>query len=34
MNLFNIRVYGILLNEFNQVLVSDEFINGKGLGKQ
>jgi 8-oxo-dGTP diphosphatase len=28
MNLFNIRVYGILLNECKQVLVSDEFIRG------
>jgi 8-oxo-dGTP diphosphatase len=28
MNLFNIRVYGILLNERKQVLVSDEFIRG------
>ena len=28
MNLFNIRVYGILFNELNQVLVSDEFIRG------
>ena len=28
MNFFNIRVYGILLNEQKQVLVSDEFIRG------
>lgn len=28
MNLFNIRVYGILINENRQVLVSDEFIRG------
>ena len=28
MTLFNIRVYGILMNEKNQVLVSDEFIRG------
>ena len=28
MNLFNIRVYGILINEQRQVLVSDEFIRG------
>lgn len=28
MALFNIRVYGILLNEQKQVLVSDEFIRG------
>jgi len=26
--MFNIRVYGILINESNQVLVSDEFIRG------
>src|SRR5687767_11023900 len=28
MNFFNIRVYGILINEKKQVLVSDEFIRG------
>jgi 8-oxo-dGTP diphosphatase len=28
MNLFNIRVYGILLGEDNSVLVSDEYIRG------
>ena len=28
MNLFNIRVYGILINDKRQVLVSDEFIRG------
>ena len=28
MTLFNIRVYGILINEKKQVLVSDEFIRG------
>lgn len=28
MNLFNLRVYGILVNEKKQVLVSDEFIRG------
>ena len=28
MNLFNIRVYGILINDKKQVLVSDEFIRG------
>lgn len=28
MQLFNIRVYGILVNEQKQVLVSDEFIRG------
>jgi 8-oxo-dGTP diphosphatase len=27
--MFNIRVYGILINEARQVLVSDEFIRGK-----
>lgn len=27
--MFNVRVYGILLNENRQVLVSDEFIRGK-----
>lgn len=27
--MFNIRVYGILMNEQKQVLVSDEFIRGK-----
>lgn len=29
MNQFNIRVYGILLNNNKQVLVSDEYIRGK-----
>lgn len=29
MEKFNIRVYGILLNEQKQLLVSDEFIRGK-----
>ncbi|MBC7947024.1 MAG: NUDIX domain-containing protein [Chitinophagaceae bacterium] len=28
MNKFNLRVYGILINEKRQVLVSDEFIRG------
>lgn len=28
MHFFNVRVYGILLNEKRQVLVSDEFIRG------
>ena len=28
MSIFNIRVYGILINERQQVLVSDEFIRG------
>jgi ADP-ribose pyrophosphatase YjhB (NUDIX family) len=27
-HLFNVRVYGLLINEFNQVLVSDEYIRG------
>lgn len=27
--MFNVRVYGILINEDNQVLVSDEYIRGK-----
>lgn len=27
--MFNIRVYGVLINEKKQVLVSDEFIRGK-----
>ena len=27
--MFNVRVYGILINEAKQVLVSDEFIRGK-----
>ncbi len=27
--MFNIRVYGILINEKKQILVSDEFIRGK-----
>ena len=26
--MFNIRVYGILINEKNQVLVADEYIRG------
>lgn len=29
MNQFNVRVYGILMNEAKQVLVSDEFIKGQ-----
>lgn len=28
MQLFNVRVYGILINELNEVLVSDEYIRG------
>ncbi len=31
--MFNIRVYGILINEFKQVLVSDEWIRGTYLTK-
>jgi 8-oxo-dGTP diphosphatase len=31
--MFNIRVYGILLNENKQVLVSDEFIRGMQITK-
>ncbi len=30
---FNIRVYGILVNNLNQVLISDELINGKNYTK-
>ncbi|MEO7307372.1 MAG: NUDIX domain-containing protein [Ferruginibacter sp.] len=33
MNMFNIRVYGILINEEKQVLVSDEFIRGAYITK-
>lgn len=33
MNQFNLRVYGILMNEKNQVLVSDELIRGKRYTK-
>lgn len=29
MNFFNIRVYGILINEKNQLLLSDEYIRGE-----
>ena len=32
-NMFNIRVYGILINEYRQVLVSDEFIRGAYITK-
>ncbi len=28
MNIFNVRVYGLIFNEHKDVLVSDEFING------
>src|SRR5206468_6399504 len=30
---FNIRVYGVLINDQNQVLVSDEMIRGKNYTK-
>lgn len=33
MQKFNIRVYGILINEFNEVLVSDECRNGFSFTK-
>ena len=33
MNRFNIRVYGILINEKKQVLVSDEYIRGNYFTK-
>ena len=33
MALFNVRVYGILLNEDQQLLVSDEFIRGNYITK-
>ena len=32
-SMFNIRVYGILINEKRQVLVSDEFIRGASITK-
>jgi 8-oxo-dGTP diphosphatase len=32
-NMFNIRVYGILINEEKQVLVSDEYIRGMYITK-
>jgi len=32
-SMFNIRVYGILMNEHRQVLVSDEFIRGAYITK-
>jgi ADP-ribose pyrophosphatase YjhB (NUDIX family) len=32
-NKFNIRVYGILINELDQVLVTDEFIKGHKITK-
>ena len=31
--MFNLRVYGILINEFNQILVSDEYIHGEYFTK-
>ena len=31
--MFNIRVYGILINELNQILLSDEFIRGNYFTK-
>lgn len=31
--MFNIRVYGILINELQQVLVSDEYIRGQYITK-
>ena len=31
--MFNIRVYGILINDKNQILVSDEFIRGSYYSK-
>ncbi|HEY1202603.1 MAG TPA: NUDIX domain-containing protein, partial [Niastella sp.] len=31
--MFNVRVYGILINEHNQVLVSDEYIRGDYITK-
>ncbi|HEX2684755.1 MAG TPA: NUDIX domain-containing protein [Ferruginibacter sp.] len=33
MSMFNIRVYGILINEHKQVLVSDEYIRGMYITK-
>ena len=33
MNKFSVRVYGILINETNQVLVSDEWIRGMKITK-
>ncbi len=33
LNIFNIRVYGILINELNQVLVTDEFIQKRVITK-
>jgi 8-oxo-dGTP diphosphatase len=31
--MFNIRVYGIVINEYNQILVSDEYIRGDYITK-
>ncbi|RYY39879.1 MAG: NUDIX domain-containing protein [Chitinophagaceae bacterium] len=33
MGLFNVRVYGLLLNEANEVLVTDEWIRGMRISK-
>jgi ADP-ribose pyrophosphatase YjhB (NUDIX family) len=33
MALFNVRVYGILIDEANRLLVSDEFIRGSYITK-
>lgn len=33
MGLFNVRVYGFLLNEHNEVLVTDEWIRGRHITK-
>jgi len=33
MTLFNVRVYGLLINENNELLVSDEWIKGKAFTK-
>lgn len=33
MNYFNIRVYGVLINDQNEILVSDEFIRGNYFTK-
>jgi 8-oxo-dGTP diphosphatase len=33
MSLFNVRVYGLLINEESKILVSDEFIRGRFITK-
>ena len=33
MSLFNVRVYGLLVNEHNELLVSDELIHGNKITK-